>query len=106
MFQRTRHDRRLAGPGDQLEMTQPALKQAVTAAHEARVAKFGERIGLDESLPMLVSDVHDLEDFMVSVVDYKNGGPAKPPPVPGRGDPNPDIGEDDGTAAQTPLGGS
>ena len=88
---------------DQLEMTLPALKQAVTAAHEARVAKFGGRIGVDESLPMLVSDVHGLNDFMVSVVTYENGGPAKPPPVPGQGDPNPDVGLDDGMAAPTPT---
>ncbi len=106
---------------DQLEMTLPALKQAVTAAHEARVAKFGGRIGVDESLPMLVSDVHGLRDFMVSVVEYEDGGPAPPPPVPGGNDPGPicsgpvprmyscsviGVDDDDATPTPTPPGGS
>ena len=88
---------------DQLEMTLPALKQAVTAAHEARVAKFGGRIGVDDSLPMLVSDVHNLGNFMASVVEYEDGEPAAPPPVPGEDAPIPGGGVDDGTAAPTPT---
>ena len=92
---------------DQLEMTLPALKQAVTAAHEARVAKFGGRIGVDEGLPMLVSDVHGLRDFMVSVVAYEDGGPTTPPPVPGGDEPGPSgTGVDDDEApTPTPPGG-
>ena len=87
-----------------LELTLPALKQAVVAAHNARVEKFGGRIGVAEGLPMLVSDVHGLTDFMVSTLAYEGGGPAQPPPVPGEGDSNPDgVSVDDGTAAPTPT---
>ena len=87
-----------------LELTLPALKQAVVAAQDARMEKFGGRIGVAEGLPMLVSDVHGLTDFMVSTLAYEGDGPAKPPPVPGEGDSNPNgVSVDEGTAAPTPT---
>ena len=91
------------------EIPLPTFKQAVLAAHETRVEKYGGRTGADEGLPMLVSDVHDLAGYMVRARAYEHpdGPPAQPPPVPGEGDSNPNgVSVDDGTAAPTPLGGS
>ena len=66
------------------EMDLPALTQAVTAAHQARVAANGGRIGEDASLPMLVTDANQLRQYFS---DPKVGGyapgaptPAQPPP--------------------------
>ena len=82
-----------------LEMELPALTQAVTAAHQARVAANGGRIGADESLPMLQTDANRLRQYFS---DPKVGGyapgvptPARPPPpcglaVPDQGD-NPGL---------------
>ena len=67
------------------EMELPALTQAVTAAHQARVAANGGRIGEDTGLPMLVTDANRLRQYFS---DPKVGGyvpgvptPAQPPPV-------------------------
>ena len=67
------------------EMELPALTQAVTAAHQARVAANGGRIGEDESLPVLVTDANRLRQYFS---DPKVGGyapgvptPAQPPPA-------------------------
>ena len=68
------------------EMELPGLTQAVTAAHQARVAANGGRIGEDTGLPMLVTDANRLRQYFS---DPKVGGyapgvptPAQPPPVP------------------------
>ena len=65
-----------------LEMTMPALTQAVTMAHEARVTEFDGRIGADTDLPMLVSNVNQLRQYYTDVGAYDPGvpTPAQPPP--------------------------
>ena len=67
-----------------LEMELPALAQAVTAAHQERVAEYGGRIGADESLPMLETDANRLRQYFA---DPRVGGyapgfptPTQPPP--------------------------
>ena len=67
---------------ESLEMELPALKQAVTAAHQARVAANGGRIGADTDLPMLVSDVNQLRDYYTAVGAYDTGVPAPTQPPP------------------------
>ena len=65
-----------------LEMELPAFTQALTAAHEARVAEYGGRIGADTSLPMLVTDVNQLRQYYTAVGAYTPGSPTpvQPPP--------------------------
>ena len=59
-----------------------AFTQAVTAAHQARMAGNGGRIGADESLPMLVTDANKLRQYYTDVGAYAHpdGPPAQPPP--------------------------
>ena len=57
-----------------LEMELPAFTQAVTAANQTRVNEYGGRIGADPSLPLLISDVHDLDDFMANTGAYDHPG--------------------------------
>ncbi len=66
----------------QLEMGLPAFRQAATAAHEARVAANGGRIGADSSLPMLVTDTNKLESYFreIGAYDDPDNPPAQPPP--------------------------
>ncbi|MYD98820.1 MAG: hypothetical protein F4X98_15735 [Gammaproteobacteria bacterium] len=68
-----------------LSVELPRFEQEVTAAHEARVTEYGGRIGADASLPMLISDIHYLDEFMASAgaYDHPDGPPAQPPPVTG-----------------------
>ena len=80
-----------------LEMELPAFTQAVTTAHQARVAEYGGRIGADTDLPMLVSDANQLRDYYTEVGAYDTGvpSPAQPPSpcglaVPDQGD-NPGL---------------
>ena len=65
-------------------MELPALTQAVTVAHQARVAANGGRIGADEGLPMLVTDANQLRQYFSDpkVGAYAPGAPtpAQPPP--------------------------
>ena len=68
-----------------LERYLPAFTQAVTAAHQARIAANGGRIGAGASLPMLVTDANRLRQYFS---DPKVGGyapgapaPAQPPAV-------------------------
>ena len=65
-----------------LEMELPALTQAVTTAHQARVSEYEGRIGADESLPMLVSNANQLRQYYTEVGAYAPGPPvpAQPPP--------------------------
>ena len=69
----------------ELEMELPALTQAVTTAHEARVAANGGRIGEDTSLPMLETDANRLRQYFSDpkVGAYAPGAPtpAQPPAV-------------------------
>ena len=69
---------------DYAEMELPAFTQEVTAAHEARVAANGGRIGADASLPMLATDANQLRQFFSdpAVGGYAPGAPtpAQPPP--------------------------
>ena len=91
-----RDDWRGARPDDyqtyrsQLEMGLTAFTQAVTTAHQARVAEYGGRIapndiqGRAESvdLPMLVTDANELRQFYVDTGAYNHpdGSPSQPPP--------------------------
>ena len=65
-----------------LEMEFPALTQALTTAHQARVTEYGGRIGADESLPMLVTDGNQLGQYYIEVGAYDRGSPTpvQPPP--------------------------
>ena len=75
-----------------LEMELPAFKQAVTAAHQARVDEYGGRIAPSDAegiiqgaeLPMFISDVDRLVEYYTAVGSYNHpdGPPAQPPPVP------------------------
>ena len=75
-----------------LEMELPAFKQAVTAAHQARVTEYGGRIGPSDAegiiegveLPMLISSVDRLDEYYTAVGSYAHpdGPPAQPAPVP------------------------
>ena len=67
-----------------LEMELPAFTLAVTTANEARVAAYGGRTGAAANLPMLVTNVDQLPQFMTAVGAYghPDGPPAQPPPVP------------------------
>lgn len=88
-----------------LEMELPAFTQAVTAAHQARVAEYGGRIAPDDiqsraegvDLPMLVTDANMLQQFYTDTgaYDHPDGTPSQPPPpcglaVPDQGD-NPGL---------------
>ena len=74
-----------------LEMELPAFKQAVTAAHQARVAENGGRVapasmeGMPEGVewPMLVIDANRLDRFLTEIgaYDHPDGPPAQPPAV-------------------------
>ncbi len=87
-----------------LEQELSHLEQKIAAAHQSRVSEYGGRIGADTSLPLLISDIHSLGEFMVSAgaYDHPDGIPP-PPPVPGEGDPVPDIGVDDSTPGASPA---
>ena len=87
-----------------LEVELPRLEREITEAHQARVSEYGGRIGADTSLPSLLSDIHVLGTFMASTgaYDHPDGPPAQPPPIPGAGDPLPEVGVDD----DSPPGGA
>ena len=90
-----------------LEMELPRFKKEVAAAHQARVSEYGGRTASEDiqsraegvALPLLISDVHDLDEFMANTgaYDHPDGTPVPPPPVPGEGDPVPHITVDDST---------
>ena len=97
-----------------LEIELSRFKKEVLAAHQARVSEHGGRIAPSNiegrvegvALPMLITDIHDLGEYMVSTGAYghADGTPVPPPPVPGEGDSVPDIGVDDSTPTGTPAG--
>ncbi len=73
-----------------LEMELTAFTQAVTTAHQARIAEYGGRIAPndiqgraeDVDLPMLVTDANLLQQFCTDTGAYNHadGPPAQPPP--------------------------
>ena len=72
-----------------VEMELPAFAQAVTEAHEVRVAEHGGRIAPEEAddveLPMLVTDANQLRQFFAAVAAYNDIDvpPVQPPPACG-----------------------
>ena len=68
---------------DRLVMELPEFIEAVTTAHQERLTEYGGRIGADASLPMLVTDVHQLREYYNEVGAYASGtpAPAQPPPL-------------------------
>ena len=65
-----------------LEMELPAFTQAVTAAHQARVTEYEGRIGAGASLPKLVSNANQLQDYYAEIGAYAPGIPTPAPPPP------------------------
>ena len=67
-----------------LEMELPAFTQAVTTAHQARVAANGGRTRPDPNYPMLVTDANRLREYFsdpkVGAYDHPDGPPSQPPP--------------------------
>ena len=96
-----------------LEVEMPRFKKEVLAAHQARVTEYGGRIAsVDDpdiaegvALPLLISEIQSLDEFLVSTgaYDHPDGTPVPPPPVPGEGDPVPNIGVDDSTPGASPI---
>ncbi len=67
-----------------LELTLPALTQAVTVAHQARLTEHGGRIGADSDLPMLISNANQLRRFYTAArLSGFPDDPAPPPPLCG-----------------------
>ena len=93
-------------------MELPRFKKEVLATNQARVSEYGGRTASEDvqsraegvELPLLISDIHDLDEFMANTgaYDHPDGTPVPPPPVPGEGDPVPTIGVDDSTPESTP----
>ena len=81
-----------------LEMGLSAFTQAVTTAHQARVAEYGGRIASEDiqskaedvDLPMLVTDANRLQQFYTDTGahNHADGLPAQPPPPCGLAVPN------------------
>ena len=64
-----------------LEMELPAFRQAVSAAHQARLTANGGRIGPDAGLPMIQTDANRITELFTSLgeYDHPNGPPVSPP---------------------------
>ena len=68
-----------------LEMDLPSFAEELTIALQERGVKYEGRIGDDDSLPMLVTDVNKLRDFYAEVGAHASGAPTPvqpPPPYP------------------------
>ena len=63
-----------------LQLTLPAFKTAIQQAHQLRLDEFNGRIGSDASLPDLVSDARNLDDFYE---DVGFADASQPPPACG-----------------------
>ena len=95
-----------------LEMDLPRFKKEVLATNQVRVSEYGGRTASEDiqsraegvELPLLISDIHDLDEFMANTgaYDHPDGTPVPPPPVPGEGDPVPTIRADDSTPESSP----
>ncbi len=68
-----------------LKMELPAFRQAVTAAHQARLTAYGGRAGPDPTWPMLETNANRLTQFYTTIGAYSHpdGPPMKPPPACG-----------------------
>ena len=96
-----------------LEFDLPRFKKEVLAANQDRVTEYGGRItSVDDpyiaeggALPLLISEIQSLDEFLVSTgaYDHPDGTPVPPPPVPGEGDPVTNIGVDDSTPGASPI---
>ena len=66
------------------EMELPALRQAVTTAHQERVAAHGGHTTADPNFPMFVTDANRLRQFFSDpkVGGYDPGAPTPAPPPP------------------------
>ena len=66
-----------------LEMALSAFTQAIKAAHQARLAEYGGRIGADPDLPMLTTNTNQLSQYYATAGAYTPGAPdPKQPPLP------------------------
>ena len=64
-----------------LEMTLPAITQAITTAHQTRMTEYEGRIGEDANLPMLVSNANQLRQFFTAArIPGLPDNPMPPPP--------------------------
>ena len=74
-----------------LEMELPAFTRAVTDVHQARLTEYGGRTGLDERLPMLVTDANRISQYytVIGAYNHPDGPPIQPPPPCGLTVPNP-----------------
>lgn len=96
-----------------LEMELPDFEKEVLAAHQARVKEHGGRVASEGepyraagvALPMLVSDIHGLGDFMASVgaYDHPDGPPTKPPLAEGMDAPASSMPTDDVAPAPSSM---
>ena len=68
-----------------LEMEMSAFRQAVTAAHQARLTAHGGRAGPDPNWPMLETNANRLTEFYTAIGAYSHadGPPVKPTPACG-----------------------
>ena len=90
--------------GPLLEVELPRFRKEVMEASQARLEAFDGRIGMDATLPMLVLDINDLDEFMAGTgaYDHPDGPPVQPPPVPDEDDRVPDVVELPVLPAPTP----
>ena len=79
--------------GPLLEIELPRFRKEVMEASQARLEAFDGRIGMDATLPMLVFDTNDLDEFMgaTGAYDHPDGPPVQPPPVLDEEDRVPDV---------------
>ena len=79
--------------GPLLEVELPRFRREAEGASQARLEAFDGRIGMDATLPMLVFDTNDLDEFMAGTgaYDHPDGPPVQPPPVPDEEDRVPDV---------------
>lgn len=76
----------------QLNMPYNELVTQLKQADKERDSITGGRVGIESSLPLLVTDANFLQDYYVSVgavYDDSEEATVLPPPVPGEGDPVP-----------------
>ncbi len=99
-------------PEHRQQMNRPLdeLIQEIKQAIENRATQTGGRIGMDPSLPLLITDANDLQDFYQTVGAVYEGDDATvlPPPVPGQEDPEQDptqTGENQPTTSTIPAPG-
>ena len=99
-------------PEHRQQMNRPLdeLIREIKQAIETRTVQTGGRIGMDPSLPMLITDANNLQEFYKTVGAVYEGEDATvlPPPVPGQEDPEQDptqTGENQPTTSTIPAPG-